>query len=175
MKVITISGHAEAGKDTVANQIKWQLQDIKFDVKVAILHYADMLKFLCKTMYGWDGQKDEQGRALLQRIGTNIVREKDPNFWIDIVAMVIDMFYDEFDYFIIPDCRFPNEADEMKERFNAMAIKVVRPGYQNHLTPEQRLHPSETAMDNYEFDYIINNPGTEGLEDNVADFIMKCL
>lgn len=175
MKVITISGHAEAGKDTVANQIKMQLEDLKFDNKIAIIHYADMLKFLCKTLYGWNGRKDERGRELLQQVGTNIVREKQPDYWVNIVSTIIEMFQDEFDYFLIPDCRFPNEAAVMKDRFNAMAIKVVRPGYENHLTPEQRLHPSETAMDDYEFDYVINNPGTEGLEDNVADFIHKKL
>lgn len=175
MKVITISGYAEAGKDTVANQIKWQLQDIQFDTRVAIIHYADMLKWVCKQFYGWNGEKDEKGRALLQKVGTGIVRAKNPNFWVELVANMIDMFKEEFDFFIIPDCRFPNEADVMKERFDCISIRVVRPGYKNHLTEEQRHHASEISMDGYQFDYIINNPGTEGLEENVAEFIRKRL
>jgi len=175
MKVITISGYAESGKDTVANQIKWQLQDMKFDTRIVIIHYADILKFICKQYFGWDGQKDNKGRELLQHVGTDIVRAKDENYWINFVVQIIDMFKDEWDYVLIPDCRFPNEADVIKSKFDSIAIRVVRPGYKNHLTEEQRHHASEISMDGYKFDYIINNPGTEGLEENVADFIRRRL
>ena len=175
MKVVTVSGYAESGKDTVAQQIKAQILDQKFNAKVIILHYADMLKFICKQCYGWDGNKSEAGRALLQKVGTDIVRKKDPNFWVDMVVKILKMFEDEWDFVIIPDCRFHNEADVMKREFNATCVRVVRPGYQNHLTEEQRHHASEISMDDYEFDYIINNPGDEGLEENVAEFINKCL
>ena len=175
MKVITISGHAESGKDTVAKQLKWQIEDQKFDSHVVIIHYADMLKFICRQCFGWNGQKDDKGRNLLQKVGTDIVRAKDPNFWVDMMVKVLKVFDDVWDVVIIPDCRFPNEADTMKEQFGAVCVKVVRPGYTNHLTEEQRNHPSETSMDDYQFDYVINNPGDEGLEQNVTDFIFKCL
>ena len=175
MKVITISGYAEAGKDTVANQIKWQLEDDMFDVRVVIIHYADLLKHICKSYFGWDGIKDEYGRAILQHVGTDVVRAKDKDYWVRFVVDFLKMFEDEWDYALIPDCRFPNEADMIKSVFDGLAIKVVRPGYKNHLTDEQRHHASETSMDNYQFNYIINNPGTEGLEENVAEFIRRCL
>lgn len=175
MKVITISGHAEAGKDTVAKQIKKQLCDFQFNKRVIIIHYADLLKYICKQYFGWDGKKDEDGRALLQHIGTDIVRNKDENFWVSFVSKILEMFENEWDYVLIPDCRFPNEATTMKCEFDALNICVIRPGYQNHLTAEQRMHPSETAMDDFKFDYVINNPGTEGLADNVKEFIRRCL
>lgn len=176
MKVITISGYAEAGKDTVANEIKWQIIDEKFDARIAIIHFADLLKWLCRQLYGWNGEKDEEGRELLQHVGTDVVRAQEPDFWVDIMTNILRVFSNEFDYVLIPDCRFVNEADVIKAHFDSMAVRVNRPNHVNHLTPEQRLHPSETSMDNYEFDYIINNPGTvEGLEDNVAEFIQKCL
>lgn len=174
MKVITISGYAESGKDTTAQQIKWQILD-QMDARVVIIHYADLLKWLCKTCYGWNGQKDDYGRSILQKVGTDIVRAKDPNFWVDMLVKIMHMFEDDWDVVIIPDCRFHNEADVMKKEFDTITVRVNRPGYQNHLTEEQRHHASEISMDDYEFDAIINNPGDEGLEQNVADFIFQYL
>ena len=142
MKVIAISGYAEAGKDTVAQLIKKQLQDVKFNSRIAIIHYADMLKFVCRQLYDWNGEKDEKGRALLQTVGTDVVRAKNPNFWVEIVSTIIEMFSKEFDYFLIPDCRFHNEADVIKSKFDVTTIRVIRPNYQNHLTEEQRKQPS---------------------------------
>ena len=71
MRIIAISGHAQNGKDTTANIIKKHLEE-RGD-KVLIVHYADLLKFICTKYFDWDGQKDEKGRHLLQYIGTDII------------------------------------------------------------------------------------------------------
>lgn len=55
MKVIAVSGHARHGKDTVARMLQEQLQ--ADGNKVLITHYADLLKYICKTFFMWDGQK----------------------------------------------------------------------------------------------------------------------
>ena len=78
MKVILITGRARSGKDTTANITKKILEERKKSVLIA--HYADLLKFICEKYVGWDGKKDEQGRALLQWLGTDVVRESDPDF-----------------------------------------------------------------------------------------------
>lgn len=165
MKVVTISGYAEAGKDTVANKLKTRLE--KKGYRVVITHYADMLKYICTQYFGWDGKKDEKGRELLQHLGTDIVRAKDPNFWVDMMVKILDMFKDEWDFVLIPDCRFPNEADVMKKVFDGKAVRVVRPEHQNRLTTEQRNHPSETAMNNYKFDYLVVNTSWESLDNEI--------
>lgn len=164
-KVITISGYAESGKDTVAKKLKDSLE--KRGQRVVITHYADMLKYICKQYFGWDGKKDEKGRALLQHLGTDVVRAKDPNYWVYMMVKIIDMFKDEWDFVLIPDCRFPNEAEIMKERFHGRAVRVVRPDYVNHLTPEQRNHPSETSMNDYTFDYLVVNTSWDALENEI--------
>ena len=88
-KIILISGKAEAGKDYTANIIKENLEgDGK---KVLTLHYADILKYYSRQYFGWNGEKDEYGRTLLQHIGQT-VREKNMNYWVEQVCNVINLF-----------------------------------------------------------------------------------
>ena len=74
MKVITISGKAQNGKDTTARLLKDVLEDDGNTVLIA--HYADLLKYICKQFFGWDGNKDEQGRHTLQYVGTDVIRKE---------------------------------------------------------------------------------------------------
>ena len=62
MRVICISGRAGAGKDTVAQIMKEKLE--QHGQSVLVTHNADLLKHLCRTLFDWDGQKDEAGRSL---------------------------------------------------------------------------------------------------------------
>lgn len=171
MKVITISGKAQAGKDTTARVIKDKLNSEGYSV--LITHYADLLKYQAKTLFGWNGKKDDVGRSLLQHLGTDIVRKKNPNYWIDYVADMLWMYGDRWDYVLIPDARFPNEIEQMKDQFDCIAIKVIS-DYDNGLTEEQKNHPSETALDDFSFDYtIVNNRTVLGLNTAIEDFIKK--
>ena len=153
MKVITISGYAQAGKDLSAQILKEKLEES--GKKVLILHYADYLKFVAKQYFGWDGNKDENGRSLLQWIGTEKIRSIMPNFWVNIVGQLILVLKNDFDYFIIPDSRFPNEIKLMEFNFDTLSIHVTRLDYDNGLTEQQKKHPSEIALDGWEFDYYI--------------------
>ena len=174
MKIITLSAKAEGGKDTTALQLKNQLEDMGYSV--LITHYADLLKYICREFFDWDGRKNEEGRTILQRVGTNTVREQNPDYWVDFIKSILRMFPDEWDYVLIPDARFPNEIDAMKEEFDTIAVHITRLGYENSLTEEQRKHPSETALDEYKFDYEIPNPGIiELLQLETQEFINKIL
>lgn len=159
VKVIAISGRAGHGKDTVASIIEDYLkQDGK---TVLITHYADLLKYICKTFFGWDGKKDEKGRSLLQYVGTDVIRKSEPNFWVDFVADIIKYFEKQWDYVLIPDTRFPNEFDRLKEKsLDVIHVRVIRKNYQGMLTDEQKKHPSETALDDAIPDYLFENSGS---------------
>ena len=61
---------------------------------------------------------------------------------------------------MIPDCRFPNEAERMMANFDTKVLRIYRPNFDNGLSTEQQAHPSETAMDCYNFDSIIYNDGS---------------
>lgn len=170
MKVITVSGKAEAGKDTSAKLLKEKLEELGYSA--VIYHYADLLKFICEKFFGWDGQKNEEGRSLLQYVGTEVVRAKYPDYWVDFVKGLLKLFPNEWDFVIIPDTRFPNEIDLIKQEFDCVAVRVTRPNYENHLTQEQRQHASEIALDAYTFDAEIMNMGEiQGLREEVENFV----
>lgn len=109
MKVFAISGHAQNGKDTVAGMMANKLTENGNRVLVA--HYADLLKYICRTYFGWNGEKDERGRHILQYVGTDVVRQKAPDFWVDFIVSILTLFDSTWDYVIIPDSRFPNEVN----------------------------------------------------------------
>jgi hypothetical protein len=160
--IITISGKAEHGKDFCAKILQKKLQDR--GKKVVIIHYADYLKYVAKQYFEWDGQKNDNGRTLLQWLGTDLARNNYPNIWVNVVIMLVKAIFPNFDYIIIPDCRFPNEVNSLKleSDFIVNTIKVIRLNYENSLTPEQRLHPSETALDNFDFGYTLISESGEG-------------
>lgn len=70
-------------------------------------------------------------------IGPNMVRIVPPSKWI------------------ITDTRFPNEAQAVKQS-GGITIRIDRPG-----VSAVNAHPSETALDNWTFDYVIVNGGSE--------------
>ena len=183
MKVIAISGKAESGKDTFARIIKEQLENSKY--KVMIIHFADVLKFVCKQYFNWDGEKDEYGRTLLQQVGTEIRERNNPNMWVDITRELIKGVGKEFDYVLVPDTRFRAEMDMLKNEFNAFTLRIVRYDFDvnqnilmphiNKLTSEQRNHKSECELDIYRFDYLAINSYNSALsnESNINNISLE--
>lgn len=171
MKVILISGKAQHGKDTTAGFLKEVLEEQ--GKKVLICHYGDLVKYICKTFFGWDGQKDEAGRSLLQRVGTDVIRRQCEDYWVRFILEVLGFFPNEWDYVLIPDCRFPNEVHLPRfVAFDTVHIRVVRPNFDNGLTPEQKVHPSETALDGARSDlYLVNNGTLKDLRLMVEDWV----
>lgn len=175
MKIFCISGHAQNGKDTTAEFLRKVLWG--YGNSVLIAHYADLLKYMCKQFFHWDGKKDDAGRSLLQYVGTNKIRTVEPNYWVEFIAHVLKLFPDEWDYVLIPDCRFPNEIDYLREQgYDVTHIRIVRDGFDNGLTDEQKQHPSETALDNTAPDVVIpNDGGIVDLYRNLIHFILPII
>lgn len=158
MRIILIAGKARAGKDSVA---KFLEQRLRVDGKtVLVTHYADLLKFICRRYCGWNGQKDRQGRSILQHIGTDVIRKREPDFWVDFVVKMLRLFDGRWEYVIIPDCRFPNELEVMRRNFPTIFLKVRRNNARDDMTGRQRSHASETALDDIKPDFYIENNGT---------------
>lgn len=174
MKVMAISGKAQHGKDTTANMLK-KLMEQKGKT-VLIFHYADLLKHICLSYFDWDGKKDDAGRRILQYVGTDVIRAKQPDYWVDFATGFLRLFPDEWDYVLIPDCRFPNEVDCLGQAgFDMMHVRIVRPGFKSPLSSEQQMHPSETALDHTVPDHWVYNDGTLGdLENTIAAWIRDC-
>lgn len=169
MKVILIAGKAQHGKDQSAKFLKEKLE--KQNKKVLITHYGDLVKFICEKFFGWDGNKDVKGRTLLQYVGTDVIREIKPNYWVDFIINLLSMFKNEWDYVIIPDTRFPNEIQQWDESWDTISLKIQRINFESNLTPIQKSHPSETALDNYYFDYVIYAENLDELATEINKFM----
>ena len=127
-------GFAGSGKDTAAQALtkrNW--------VRVA---FADRLKELAIN-FGWDGQKDERGRALLQDLGM-AARRYNPNFWIEQLTWPTKSRAHNLPQ-VFTDVRFQNEADYVRS-IGGIIVRIVRPGIisGNH---ESELKQSEIAAD----------------------------
>jgi hypothetical protein len=123
-------------------------------------------------------------REFLQKLGTEAIRDGlHTNTWVNALMCdykpllnyhnlkesIGEMIWGEetnqianiqYPNWIITDTRFPNEFDAIKKK-GGICIKVLR---ENNTVD---LHASETALDSYKFDYVLNNSGT--LEDLVEE------
>jgi len=91
----------------------------------------------------------------------------------------------EYPNWIITDMRFPNEMEAVVKR-NGVTIRVIRDttcpecgvtgGHKMYVHKDKSLtdlHPSETALDDADFDYTIHNSGTlEDLVDTVRAILV---
>ena len=168
---ICISGKAQNGKDTSAEIFKNEL--VIRGHSVLVIHQADLLKYICKSFFNWNGEKDEAGRTLLQQVGSNVIRKVEPDFWVDFIVKVTGFFKDTWDYIIIPDTRFPNELEKLKaDDANVFHVRVIRKNFKSPLTEEQQRHPSETALDGIESDFtLINDKGIDDLYGDVVSIL----
>ncbi len=168
---ICISGKAQNGKDTSAEIFKKEL--VNRGHSVLVIHQADLLKYICKAFFNWNGEKDEAGRTLLQQVGTNVIRKVEPDFWVNFIAKVTGFFKDTWDYIIIPDTRFPNELEKLKaDDANVYHVRVIRKDFKSPLTEEQQRHPSETALDGVESDFtLINDKDIDGLYGGIVSIL----
>ena len=169
--IIGLNGYAKSGKDEVAKAIVdinklWEIK--KFSSKLKIIagiltgYHEDRFEdqsFKNTNLIGWG----MTAREFLQKLGTESVRDVLHNdAWVN--ALFSD--YSQHDRWVITDCRFPNEAEAIKDR-GGIIIRVNRAGVK-----PVNDHESETALDEYEFDRIIENNGTiEDLKETVKILI----
>lgn len=108
-------------------------------------------------------------RDLLQKLGTEAMRNGlHENVWVN--ALFAD--YTEDKQWVITDVRFPNEFKAIKEK-GGIVIRVNRPGHGNSMKELAEAHPSETALDGHEFDYVIeNNSNLEQLISKVREILV---
>ena len=175
-----VSGKAEAGKDTFyqrAQQLYPNIPCVRFAL-------GDEVKEIA-TLLTWDGKKDERGRTLLQWLGDG-ARQYNYDVWIERAKTrlegIIENLKDSNDVSMVfmTDCRYPNEVKKIGGFAESLGcavvtIRVVRPGHVSRLSEEQLKNTSETALDNYLFDYQVTNKGDSTYTSLVGTVINEIL
>ncbi len=175
MKVYLIGGKARNGKDTLALYMKEAYE--KMGKKTCIMHLSNYIKHFAIDYFNWDGKEETKPRSLLQKIGTEIIREKmnKPLFFIQRVKEDIEVLANFYDIIIIADIRLPLEFDELKSSYpEAIKIHITRPKLVTDLTKEEAKHITEKALDDYDdYDYKIINETLEKLENDALTIIKQ--
>jgi hypothetical protein len=179
-KVIGISGKAGSGKDYITQHYLRPLGYRQFSLA---WHFKIWIAGTGQATYDEVfNTKPPHIRKLLQEEGTERGRNVyGPNVWCDVATAWMQLLSETWgeDKFVFPDIRFPNEV-EFIQKLGGKCYRVVAPEREalNKLTPEARLHISETALDGYKgFDGIIhNNPSfTETVRAQVRGLLEEAM
>ncbi|UKI57437.1 MAG: hypothetical protein L6V81_08935 [Clostridium sp.] len=108
-------------------------------------------------------------REFLQQLGTTVIRQKNlkkDDLFIKRMIDDIEIFSCFYDAIIISDIRLKKEIIELKEAYpNIISIHITRPDFDNGLTEEQKMHPTEIDLDDYTgFDIEIVNTTLDKLK-----------
>jgi len=149
--IIGLSGKMGSGKSTLANHII-STSNKAVTVKIAGILYDIQDMIYTKLNMTLEGEKD---RPLLIAVGM-WGRDKDQDFWCKKALDQAQILSSQSNIVIIDDIRFPNEALAVQ---NAGGLLIRIEGTQRgpNLTPEALTSTTETALDEFDFEYTINN------------------
>ena len=136
-QIIAFTGLAGSGKSYAAKWFK-----LRTGYHYTEFSFSSTIKRIACEM-GWDGNKDKNGRKLLQEIGT-AGRRYSKDTWLRFMPKDRPL--------IIDDLRYTNEADAIRQ-FDSLIIRVIRPG----LVPMK--HSSERGQSRIKVDFSIANNG----------------
>lgn len=178
MQVLMISGKSASGKDEFARLLKEKLES--HGKTVLTIHFGDAVKDMLIRYYKWDGNKDAAGRTMLQHLGTEVMRTAYPTYWAELVAKFISATANDWNYVLIPDLRFYNEFETVCQyNENVTTIRINRfdkegkPYYNSNMRMNQLTHVSECELDNFNFEYIIENRSDVAALSESADLLIE--
>lgn len=154
--IIIINGTGGSGKDTFVEFCS------KYG-KIANFSSIDKVKEIARLI-GWDGQKTEKDRKFLSDLKRLTTNYNDMSFLsiIDTVAQ----FESSDNEILFVHIREPEEILRAARNFKAKTLLVKRVGLSNIQT-----NYSDANVDNYPYDYIIENSTLEELENSALNFV----
>ena len=167
--IIGLSGYARSGKDTVAGMLiglhGYDNRAFADGVRQFLTQINPVLEDGHRLneivgQFGWEYAKARtEVRRLLQVVGLEVRNFFGENCWVDRAMIGVS----SSQKIVFTDVRFPNEA-EMIKSLGGEIWRIQRPG----IAPINN-HPSESAMDDWQFDkMILNSSGVEGLKQQIA-------
>jgi len=156
--VILISGKAGAGKTTVKEILSEKILGVP-SMTVFPYSFANPLKYIANAYFGWDKEKDEKGRRLLQDLG-RVGREYNENILVKHFLTQLDRNKDNIFppcFAVIDDWRFPNELNYIKKNplLDVITIRIF--GRQADLPGGTASEVSENSLPEVSVEVIPNH------------------
>ena len=156
-KVFITNSVGGSGKDTWASLLNKYVSVYKYSI-------VDLPKQAAKLL-GWDGGKTEKDRKFLSDIMDLATEYNDAPFR-DVLSLVTDLKnnkdFPKVEVLII-DMRDPKDIARAVETFGAETILIRNPNVADITT-----NHADRDVENYEYDYIIENDGSLEQLDKVA-------
>lgn len=155
-EIIVINGTGGSGKDTF----------VQFCMKYAkVMNFSsiDKVKEIARLI-GWDGQKREKDRKFLSDLKKLTTDYCDMPF--NSVKEAIEDFDNSSFELLFIHIREPEEIKKVVDAFGAKTLLVKRVGLANI-----ESNYSDANVDNYPYDYVIENNTLEQLDKEALNFV----
>ena len=161
--VLIVNGKPRAGKDTFA----LLLNKCEKVYKYSIIDKVKAVALDC----GWKGGKTERDRKFLADLKDLTTKYSDMSY-NDVYDKVVDFYCDEIkERILIIDMREPKDIERAVDQFDAISIFI-----KNDNVPAVISNAADANVENFKYDYIIENNGTiQEFEGNVRAFYYNIL
>jgi dephospho-CoA kinase len=177
MKIIFLSGFRGSGKDATYKVIrdKFHQPNILF-IRISI---ADTIKDIGAETYNFDRkladdhfEKDKKRHELngksIREVCREIADEKqkgDPTCFSRVACNKMrkcnaERLTNNEIIFVVTDYRYKHDYDEIKNQFSSEEIVTIRINRKSVKEPDREREREEYALEDFPFDYIINNDGS---------------
>jgi len=165
------SGKAGVGKSYCADLLNLLARDAGLSYHKEF--FAGGVKAAAKYI-GWDGLKDERGRRLLQDIG-RVGRSYDEDIWVrSTFVRLEDSVAYPYNIVTVDDWRFPNEylfIQSTEPLYKPITVRVVAKDFESLAGKQEYDDVSETSLDSFAFDYVINNDRLSDIEGHLRSIL----
>lgn len=173
LKVIILNGSGGVGKDTFYKYCNNYISNTYNKDYVVITHISmvDVAKHIAK-MTGWNGDKTERDRKYLSDIKDLIDNYGDTSMNnIKQYIASLSYQYGAYDRYVFIDSREPKDIKRLVDEYDAITVFIKNDNVDNIIS-----NHADADVENYEYDYYIDNSGTlDDLEDNVVSFMSNVL
>lgn len=158
--IVVINGTGGSGKDTFVNFVK------KYR-KVYNFSSIDIIKKIARAA-GWTGKKEEKDRKFLSDLKKLTTEYNDLAF--NDTKNAVEKFNSSDDEIMFIHIREPEEIQRTVDAFGAKTLLIKREGLKAIKT-----NYSDASVENYDYDFIIENTTLEELELIASTFYEKML
>lgn len=153
MKIILINGFAQSGKDTFVQLCQ---KELRYGT-IENISTVDLIK-KAAFLLGWNGVKDDKGRKFLSDLKdtANLYSDLSSKYIKETIENSIKLNKTKYETkAIFVHAREPEEIDKLKKEFNAITLLIRN----NRIEPVISNH-ADRNVENYKYDYIVNNNGS---------------